>query len=130
MHLYRVTESLVSQLESEIYEAKLQLERLNEKLLTEIYTSTNLKASIDTSMYMFPENLMYKLSVQEELDCSQQECSALQDQLQLQRESATFSLNRVQQDGYKRQKQLIHRIKKLQRKLKEVSLVCIFSLSN
>lgn len=48
--LYRVNESLVSQLESEIFEAKLQLERHNEKLLSEIYTSTNLKASIDTSM--------------------------------------------------------------------------------
>lgn len=56
--IYRVNESLVSQLESEIHEAKLQLEGLNKKLLSEMHTSANLQASIDMSVYTFPVNLM------------------------------------------------------------------------
>ena len=41
----RVNESLVHQLEIEVYEAKLQLEGLNGQLKTELSTSTELKVN-------------------------------------------------------------------------------------
>lgn len=61
--------------------------------------------------------------MQEELDCCQQECSAFQDQLQLQRESAALSSKRIQQGCYKKQKQLVQRVQELQGNLKEVSVL-------
>ena len=109
-------------LEAEVYEAKLQLAGLNTTLDFERSTATNLKASF-LFMYIFCIYLYYIFINQEELGCYQQECSALQDQLELQRQSAALSLNKVQQSSYEKKKTLVRRIKKLQGKLKEVSLM-------
>ena len=62
------------------------------------------------------------VTVQDECECTQKECEALRDQLQLQRESAALSLNRIQQASLKKQKKLVHQIKEQQRLLKQVYL--------
>ena len=65
----------------------------------------------------------YTMCLQEELKCTQQECAVLQDQLQLQRETAALSLDRVEQAGYRKQKKLAHLIKDLRKELREVEFL-------
>ena len=57
---------------------------------------------------------------QVELDCSQQDCESLQEQLQLQRKTAASSLNRIQKHSHKKTAQLQVKIRELSDKLKEV----------
>lgn len=59
-----------------------------------------------------------------ELDCSQQECESLQEQLQLQRKTAASSLNRIQKHSQKKTVQLQVKLRELSDKLKEVGRVC------
>lgn len=138
---FRGAETEVSQLESQISQAKQQLIEIGDKLEAELSTSTNLKVPVCmwmyvcticnwelllhyscTSLQFFLTFLLLLLlcSIQAELECSQQECSALQDHLQLQRESAALSLNRIQQHHNRKMAQISQRVKDLQRKLKEV----------
>ena len=121
--MYKSLESHTARLESDSTESRLKLSDLNDKVAAQSEIIEQLKVKIILLLYMYcmnadiPVNLVH---IQVDLDHSCRERDSLHEQIQLQRETAAASINRMQNHYLEKCAELHKRIQEQTGKLKEV----------